>query len=378
MRCILRDEIKKASEAISTGLQTIEVTPGLRMTRDCDALFDAKAKFTAECPPAISLDSEGRVGARGDRTYKYCSLSAVLEVCNPILGKHGLTFSQVYLGETLVNVLSHKSGQWMSATVDIEGFTLPFPGASVIDAKARGAGITYARRYSALAFLGISADADDNEDSISTGGTTRAAVTPKSSGGTPPPPPAPAKKSAPTGQDADNSFFGDEESGSYSCWFANVEKIRESAPDAARPWTLYAARTISGEEFSTFSDDNAQSLRDAAEQKLPVEVRWTRKDRGQYRSYQIDELLIHSGETEVPESVGGESMEVEVVSVKKDGKVAAVSTSRGRFGAEDPYVVEEVEKRIHALARITFASTPRGRLMTSAVPVDDAAEGFLQ
>ena len=302
----------------------------------------------------------------------------MLEVVNPILGKHGLTFSQVYLGETLVNVLSHKSGQWMSATVDIEGFTLPFPGASVIDAKARGAGITYARRYSALAFLGISADADDNEDSISTGGTTRVA-TPKSSGGTPPPPPAPAKKAAPTsGRDAVNSLCGEEESGAYSCWFANVEKIREAAPDAARPWTLYSARTISGEEFSTFSDDNAQSLRDAAEQKLPVEVRWTRKDRGQYRSYQIDELLIHSGETEVPESVGGESMEVEVLDVKKNGKLAAVSTSRGRFGAEDPYVVEEVEKRINAVARITFASTPRGRLMTSAVPVDDAAEGFLQ
>ena len=46
----------------------MEIAPGLRMTKDVNELFDAKAKFTSECPPAISLDSEGRVGARGDRT----------------------------------------------------------------------------------------------------------------------------------------------------------------------------------------------------------------------------------------------------------------------------------------------------------------------
>ena len=100
----------------------------------------------------------------GTYAYRYADLAAVLDVVRPALAAHGLAVVQtVDVGDDVVAVRStvvHTSGEWLS----FPPLSLPVRTAS---AQAVGSGITYARRYSLLALLGVATDDDDGASATS-------------------------------------------------------------------------------------------------------------------------------------------------------------------------------------------------------------------
>lgn len=113
------------------------------------ALVKARAGFTH-----VVKDKTAKIGTY---SYKYADLGSVLEAVEPSLTENGLVLVQpmtlldgVMLLETR---LLHTSGQWI-------GGTYPVPMAS--KAQELGSAITYGRRYSITALLGIVAEDDDD------------------------------------------------------------------------------------------------------------------------------------------------------------------------------------------------------------------------
>ena len=91
---------------------------------------------------------------------KYADLGAIIKTVRPVLAKHGLAFSQLAVGSGgevgIKTMLIHESGEFLEDTI-----TLPVsdaPGMS--SAQVAGSIITYLRRYSLSAILGIYADED--------------------------------------------------------------------------------------------------------------------------------------------------------------------------------------------------------------------------
>ncbi|MBJ8031122.1 ERF family protein [Bacillus cereus group sp. N21] len=105
---------------------------------------------------------------------KYAPLDVVINTVKPILTKYGLSFMQSTgsEGESIIisTMLLHESGEW----IESEPLTLPayqIKGGGVKDFTAQGAGsgITYGRRYSLTALLGISSEDDDDGNGVSHG-----------------------------------------------------------------------------------------------------------------------------------------------------------------------------------------------------------------
>lgn len=91
---------------------------------------------------------------------KYASLGAHLDLCEGILDKHGLILMQTINGSfdkpMLIASLCHvESGQMINSY-------LPLPNPKN-DSQGLGASITYMRRYSISAMLGLNAEDDDGE-----------------------------------------------------------------------------------------------------------------------------------------------------------------------------------------------------------------------
>lgn len=89
---------------------------------------------------------------------KYADLATVVGHTAPIISRHGLAVSQFPTtvdGEpALTTYLLHKSGQYLSGTMKLF--------AAKQDPQGQGAAITYARRFSYMAVLGLVADDDDD------------------------------------------------------------------------------------------------------------------------------------------------------------------------------------------------------------------------
>lgn len=89
---------------------------------------------------------------------KYADLGSLWETCRELLGTHGLSIVQLPGGGegviSLTTVLMHTSGEWISSDAQ----TVP----RAFDPQAVGSAITYLRRYSLAAMLGVVADEDDD------------------------------------------------------------------------------------------------------------------------------------------------------------------------------------------------------------------------
>ena len=101
--------------------------------------------------PSIARTKTGQVGPR---KYKYADLSDVLEAVRPALHDNGLMVTQGVRAGCLYTRIVHASGQFM------EDDGLPLPANP--DPQKVGSAITYMRRYSLCAALGIVADDDDD------------------------------------------------------------------------------------------------------------------------------------------------------------------------------------------------------------------------
>jgi ERF superfamily len=95
---------------------------------------------------------------------KYAGLPEVVSQTTPILSKHGLVVTQfVDMDESgndlLTTYLTHTSGQFISHSARLHLVKS--------DPQAHGSAITYMRRYSYMAALGLVADEDDDGNSAS-------------------------------------------------------------------------------------------------------------------------------------------------------------------------------------------------------------------
>jgi hypothetical protein len=161
------------------------------MSAKHDTLYAARLAVQAEITDPART-KKGQV--RGKSDYKYVPLDALLEYLRPLLTKHGLVLSQT-LGRSedggawLDTVLTHGADECLSC------YPLKWDGSS----QERGSELTYARRYSLEAILGIAATDDDDGATHQRGSEERAK-----------PPPLDTKKVV-AGADVDEDWAADKE-----------------------------------------------------------------------------------------------------------------------------------------------------------------------
>ena len=94
---------------------------------------------------------------------KYASLADIVRTVRPVMGKYGLAITQILEPTTdqatVTTMLMHQSGQFISSVLSL----------TPKDSSPQGMGsaITYARRYSYSAILGIATDEDDDGNAAS-------------------------------------------------------------------------------------------------------------------------------------------------------------------------------------------------------------------
>lgn len=116
-------------------------------------LADALSKAQAEIKH-VQRDNE----VQGTKfSYRYADLAAVLDACREPLARNGLALVQQPVGDGarigIATTLLHRSGQYMTSTV--------YASPADRGPQAIGSVISYLRRYSAMAIVGLAADDDD-------------------------------------------------------------------------------------------------------------------------------------------------------------------------------------------------------------------------
>jgi hypothetical protein len=87
----------------------------------------------------------------------YVSLDNLINTTRPLLSKNGLVIMQELSGKNLVTTLLHSSGQFKGALYEFSAMDANKGTNSI---QEEGGGITYAKRYTWSALLGISTDTD--------------------------------------------------------------------------------------------------------------------------------------------------------------------------------------------------------------------------
>lgn len=91
---------------------------------------------------------------------KYASLSDILDIIREPLAANGLSFAQFPKDRYgLDTILMHTSGEWISASYEMEP--------TKKDPQGAGSVITYQRRYALGAILGLQIDEDDDANKAS-------------------------------------------------------------------------------------------------------------------------------------------------------------------------------------------------------------------
>lgn len=94
---------------------------------------------------------------------KYADLSSIISHVQELLKKNGLSVSQLPNESddkiSVTTLLMHTSGEWLSGTISMKPAKL--------DPQGFGSAMTYARRYSLSAILGIASEEDDDGNSAS-------------------------------------------------------------------------------------------------------------------------------------------------------------------------------------------------------------------
>ena len=90
---------------------------------------------------------------------RYIHLSGILKAIQPLLSECGLSVIQPIVGENVITILMHKSGQWIKGVCSL--------GSNCKTQQDRGSAITYTRRYSLCSMLSIAADTDDDGNAAS-------------------------------------------------------------------------------------------------------------------------------------------------------------------------------------------------------------------
>jgi len=94
--------------------------------------------------------------------YLYTNLDSLVKHLRPLLTKHGLSFMQMPVGSEnqagVQTIYMHTSGEWITSLVKVPIADLKGQNAY----QSLGSAITYLRRYSLSAFVGIASDEDND------------------------------------------------------------------------------------------------------------------------------------------------------------------------------------------------------------------------
>jgi hypothetical protein len=135
----------------------------MKQSDTIDKLIPAFIAFQSDMP-SVPKDSENPAFSRGEKKSKYASLGAITEATRPHLAKHGLGFTQWMSNrdgmQLIVTRIMHTSGQWM----EDDGYIL---NPTKNDPQGMGSAVTYARRYTLGASLGIITEDDDDGNKAS-------------------------------------------------------------------------------------------------------------------------------------------------------------------------------------------------------------------
>lgn len=122
-------------------------------------LYKALACFQQEVP-TIHKGTSGY-------GYSYSDLPAIFKVINPLLTKHGLGFTQLIQGTQMETIIFHcESGESITSITDIP-MNVQLKGMN--DFQVMGSAITYFRRYTLSAALGLVTDKDTDAGGEQTG-----------------------------------------------------------------------------------------------------------------------------------------------------------------------------------------------------------------
>lgn len=126
----------------------------MRTSENVNDLFAALAKAQLEMKPA----SKSKKNPFFKSTY--ADLPSVWEACREPLGKNGLSVIQTTITQEgslfLVSRLCHTSGQWVESVMPIV--------LTKHDPQVMGSAITYLRRYSLCALVGVVTDDEIDDD----------------------------------------------------------------------------------------------------------------------------------------------------------------------------------------------------------------------
>ena len=96
---------------------------------------------------------------------KYADLDSVWDACRDLLSANGLavsqfpgTYSELDKSMSLITILTHESGEWISQEMSVP--------MSKVDAQGAGSCISYMRRYALAAVVGV-VQADDDGNAAS-------------------------------------------------------------------------------------------------------------------------------------------------------------------------------------------------------------------
>lgn len=131
-----------------------------KMSSSIAELVTALAKAQLKFKPILKKDTNPAFHA------KYSDLPTLIAATQVALAENSLVVMQMTRSEfgaedtkmlTITTMLAHGSGQWIATDL-----TLPAMMRDRFDAQSVGSAITYGRRYSLQAMLGVAADSDDD------------------------------------------------------------------------------------------------------------------------------------------------------------------------------------------------------------------------
>jgi len=134
-------------------MQIINITANAWQTEEIAELVSALINFQEDFNN-VSLKKDSK---NPYLKNTYVSLDNLINTTRPLLSKNGLVVMQELSGKNLVTTLLHSSGQFKGA---LYAFSPMDANKGTNSIQEEGGGITYAKRYTWSALLGMSTDTD--------------------------------------------------------------------------------------------------------------------------------------------------------------------------------------------------------------------------
>lgn len=140
----------------------------MKTSEEINEVVKAIASFQSEVESPKKNNANPAFKREG-KAMKYADLDAIIKVITPALSKNGLSQMQFTSSDleakavSVITMISHESGQYIMS----DPLVLPAENFGKFNAQTIGSSITYGRRYSLSAILGIASEDDDDANTQS-------------------------------------------------------------------------------------------------------------------------------------------------------------------------------------------------------------------